>query len=97
MTMVPLALSDAEATLWAILLVVGVVVLAVVVTLLHLLLREVRRIDEGAAAVWASATRVARNTATTWQLGQTAAALEAIKEEALKHDALLNQLEGTGR
>ncbi len=86
---VVLALSDAEATLWASLLVAGVVVLAVVTVLLHRLLIAVRKVDEAAAAVWHSATGVARNTATTWQLGQTAAALEEVKQEALRHDALL--------
>ncbi|MFP5309623.1 MAG: hypothetical protein ACLGIR_08600 [Actinomycetes bacterium] len=84
-----LAVTDAERDLWAVLLLVGVVVLLVVVALLHVLLREVRRLDEGAAAVWHAATNVARNTATTWQLGQTAVALESVKEEALRHARLL--------
>lgn len=88
--MIPLlALSDTEATLWGALLVAGVVVLVVVTLLLHRLLIAVRKVDEAAAAVWNSATGVARNTATTWQLGQTAAALEEVKQEALRHDALL--------
>lgn len=91
MTYLPLALTDSERTLWIALLVVGVVVLGVVVALLQVLLREVQRVDEGAAGVWAAATRLARNTATTWQLGQTAAALEAVKAEALRHDALLEE------
>lgn len=84
-----LALTAGERTLWGVLLVVGVVVLLVVVALLHTLLREVRRVDEGAAAVWHAATNVARNTATTWQLGQTAAALGAVRVEALRHARLL--------
>lgn len=86
-----LALTDAEVTLWSVLLVVGVVVLGVVVVLLQRLLQEVTRVDEAAAGVWASATGLARNTATTWQLGQTAAALQAVREEALRHDALLDE------
>lgn len=89
-----LALTDTEANLWAALLVAGVVVLVVVTLLLHRLLLAVRKVDEAAAAVWDSATGVARNTATTWQLGQTAAALEEVKQEALRHDALLRG-EGT--
>jgi hypothetical protein len=87
-----LALTDAEATLWSILLVVGLVVLVVVALLLHLLLRKVRRVDAAVAEVWDTATGLARNTATTWQLGQTAAALEAIREEARRHDALLEEV-----
>jgi hypothetical protein len=89
--MVMVALTDAEVTMWSTLLVVGLVVLGVVAGLLQLLLREVARIDAGAAGVWHAATNVARNTATTWQLGQTAAALEAVKAEALRHDALLEE------
>lgn len=85
----PLALASNEATLWAILLVVGLVVLVVVVVLLTWLLRLVIDIDEGAKGVWHSATRVAGNTATTWQLGETVAALEAVKAEAIRHDQLL--------
>lgn len=91
MSFAPLALTSSEQTLWIVLLVVGVVVLGVVVTLLQVLLRQVAMVDEGAAGVWSSATRLARNTATTWQLGQTAAALQAVKAEALRHDELLER------
>lgn len=87
-----LALTAGERTMWTILLVVGVVVLAVVIVLLQRLYTEVARVDDGAKAVWGSATRLARNTATTWQLGRTADALEAVEEEARRHAALL---EGT--
>ena len=41
------------------------------------------------AAPPAPATTVARNTATTWLLGETAAALADLKTEALRHDQLL--------
>lgn len=84
-----LALTSGERTMWTILLVVGVVILAVVVLLLQRLYTEVVRVDEGAKGVWASATRLARNTATTWQLGRTAEALEAVSEEARRHAELL--------
>lgn len=87
----PLALTAEEADLWAILLVVGVVVLLAVAVLLHVLLRLVVKIDEGVAEVWQAATRVAGNTATTWQLGVTGDALEAIRDEAVRHDALLEE------
>jgi hypothetical protein len=87
-----LALTSGERTLWTVLLVVGVVVLAVVVVLLQALYRAVVDVDEGAQGVWSSATRLARNTATTWQLGRTAGALEAVEEEARRHDALLEGL-----
>lgn len=88
--MIPLlALTDTEATVWAVLLAAGVVVLLVVTLLLHRLLIAVRKVDDAAAAVWTSATGVARNTATTWQLGQTAGALDRIEQEARRHHALL--------
>ena len=92
--MTVLALTDAQASMWGWLLVVGAVVLVVVVVLLHTLLRAVREVDEGAAAVWHAATNVARNTATTWQLGQTAAALDAVRDEAVAHDELLREVDG---
>lgn len=78
-----------EASLWALLLGIGVVVLLVVVALLTWLLRIVIDIDEGVQGVWHSATRVAQNTATTWQLRETAAALAAVRDEALRHASLL--------
>lgn len=92
LALAPLALTSTERTLWTVLLVVGIVVLGVVVALLQRLLQVVVRIDDGVADVWASATRVAANTATTWQLGETADALEAVRAEALRHDALLERL-----
>lgn len=82
-------LTDEVVTLWSILLGVGVVVLAVVVVLLLVLHRIVVDIDEGVQLVWRTATKVAANTATTWQLRETAAALSAVKDEALRHADLL--------
>ena len=76
-------------TLWWITLGVGLVVALVVWALLHMLYRNVKAIDEGLFEVWAVGKRVARNTATTWMLGQTARIAGEIKEEALKHDAML--------
>lgn len=82
-------LTSDETTLWTVLLGIGAVVLVVVIALLTLLLRFVIDIDEGVKGVWRSATRLAANTATTWQLRETTAALEAIRVEALRHDELL--------
>ena len=76
-------------TLWWITLAIGLVVALVVWGLLHLLYRNVKAIDEGLFAVWAAGKRVARNTATSWMLGQTARIAGEIKEEALKHDSML--------
>ena len=87
--MIELAITSSERTAWTVTLILGVVVLAVVIALLTILLRLVREIDRGVAGVWESAKRVAANTATTWQLNQTAAVLEEIKKEALLHDEFL--------
>ncbi len=76
-------------TLWWITLAVGLGVALVVWALLHMLYRNVVAIDEGLLVVWESGKRVARNTATSWMLGQTARVATEIKKEALKHDALL--------
>lgn len=74
---------------WVAALVLGLVVAVVVTVLLQTLLTRVREIEEGAEAVWTVGKEVARNTATTWMLGQTADVVEGIHAEALRHDALL--------
>lgn len=84
-----LALVAEYQTFWWIALGTGAVVLVVVIALLTILLRTVQRIDDGVREVWETATRLASNTATTWQLRETAGALEEIKAEALRHDELL--------
>lgn len=83
------ALAPEVQRLWWITLGVGLVVAAVVVLLLQLLLRAVERIERNVIVLWQTATTVARNTATTWQLDETATALDQLKAEALRHDALL--------
>lgn len=88
----PLAVTSDEQTIWLMSLGIGLVVVFVVIALLTLLLRIVIDIDESVKDVWRSATRVAANTATTWQLRDTAATMEAIREEAWRHDALLEEL-----
>ena len=74
---------------WWITLGIGLVVAIVVTILLHLLYRAVVRIDENVLDVWNMGKQVARNTATTWILGQTPRIAEEIKEEALKHAEFL--------
>ena len=78
-----------ELTMWYISLGIGAVVIAVVIALLTLLLRIVQEIDVNVFGVWEMAKRLAANTATTWQLNKTAAVLEEVKREALRHDELL--------
>lgn len=92
MTQAALALTNAEETLWIIALGIGLVVVAVVIALLTLLVRLVRYIDEGVSEVWSTATRLAANTATTWQLQNTLLHTRQLKDEVSRHDQLLEQL-----
>jgi hypothetical protein len=83
--------SDEVLFLWWLALGIALfVVVPVVVLLLHRLLRAVERTQAAVVDLWNTATTVARNTATTWQLGGTGDALDALKAEALRHDALLD-------
>ncbi|MFP5332603.1 MAG: hypothetical protein ACLGHX_09645 [Acidimicrobiia bacterium] len=79
-----------DESLWWLTLALGAVVLVVVVVLLHTLYRAVCRIDRGVLAVWMMGKQVARNTATTWMLGQTPSVAAEIKEEALRHAEFLS-------
>lgn len=85
------SLSDTTQLLWSVTLVVGVAVLLVVVGLLTVLLRRVRAIDHGVREIYESAGPLAANTATTWQLEQTAVELERLAEEAGRHDQMLDR------
>jgi Na+-transporting methylmalonyl-CoA/oxaloacetate decarboxylase gamma subunit len=87
-----LGVTGADQTFWLIGLGIGLVVVAVVIALLTLLVRLVRYIDEGVAEVWATATRLAANTATTWQLHNTLHASRQLKDELRRHDQLLERL-----
>lgn len=86
-----LALSDTERLMWYVALGVGAVVVIVVIGLLSLLLSIVGEIDEGVEGVWRAAKQLAANTATSWQLQETASTLEEIAREAGKHDSMLRE------
>lgn len=74
---------------WAISLGLGLVVAIVVVVLLQVFLIQLRRIERGADQIWLTGKAVARNTATSWQLGTTSDRLESLAAEAERHAALL--------
>jgi hypothetical protein len=86
------ALPGDVQTLWWVTLGAGLVVAIVVVVLLQTLLNAVRRVERNVITLWETATTVARNTATTWMLNETAEALDEIKAEAARHDQLLTRL-----
>lgn len=89
-----LALESGHVTMWWITLGVGLVVAVVVVVLLEVLARNVEEIDRNVAKAWSTATRVARNTATTWSLQQTAVAAGVLRDEVALHEQLLRDLAG---
>lgn len=74
---------------WWAALAVGLVVAAVVVALLQRLLNRVHEIEDGARLIWTTGKGVARNTATTWMLDDTARALEDLRDEAARHRTML--------
>ena len=76
---------------WWMTLGLGLVVALVAVVLLQLFYHQVRRIEAGSDAIWEAGKQVARNTATTWMLHQTTVRLDDLTEEALRHDALLDE------
>ncbi len=82
---------------WFLALGLGLVVAAVAVVLLQLFLNQVYRIERGAGQVWQAGKEVAANTATTWLLGETAARLAELGEEAGRHDELLRSGPGGGQ
>ena len=82
-------------TIWWVTLAIGAVVALAVLALLHLLFLSVRRVERNLGTLWQTATTVAQNTATTWMIGMTAETVEEIKQEALRHDALLSRVLGS--
>lgn len=82
-------------TIWWVTLAIGAVVALAVLALLHLLFLSVRRVERNLGTLWQTATTVAQNTATTWLIGMTAETVEEIKQEALRHDALLSRVLGS--
>lgn len=87
-----LALAQQHITMWWISIGMGFVVVLVVIVLLSLLVSLVTDIDGNVKSLWAMATRLARNTATTWMLQQTASATAALADETGRHAEELSAL-----
>ncbi|HVM00967.1 MAG TPA: hypothetical protein VM324_16880 [Egibacteraceae bacterium] len=83
-----------DETLWWTALGLGAVVAVVAVALLQVFLGYVRRVERGAEAIWEAGKQVARNTSTTWMLGQTSERLDELAAEAARHDAFLRSVKG---
>ncbi len=89
--------TDAQMTFWTIALGMGIVVEAAVIVLLSLLVSLVSDIERNVDDVWSTAILVARNTATTWMLGQTAVATADLAGEVGLHAELLESKAGSRR
>ena len=87
-----LALAQQHITMWWISIGMGFVVVLVVIVLLSLLVSLVTDIDGNVKSLWGMATRLARNTATTWMLQQTASATAALADETGRHAQELSAL-----
>ncbi|HEY8639154.1 MAG TPA: hypothetical protein VIL53_01470 [Solirubrobacterales bacterium] len=88
----PIALADAERTLWYVSLALGLVVALVVAAMLLLLLRFLKNIETSVGGLLESAGKVADNTANIPQLQATAPVLEQIGAEGVVQDAYMNAL-----
>ena len=88
----PLALADAERTLWYVSLGLGLVVALVVAAMLLLLLRYLRSIETSVGGLLENAGKVAENTANIPQLQATAPVLDQIAAEGVVQDGYMNAL-----
>lgn len=92
-----LALARADQIIWWITIGIGFVVSLVVIVLLSLLVALVDDIDRDVKILWNTATQLARNTATTWMLGQTATLTSELRDETNMHVRLLSSVNGGRR
>jgi hypothetical protein len=87
-----IAYTAQELTMWRITLGIGLVVIAVVILLLTFLVKIVKDIDAGVAEVLGAAGGVAANTSHLEGLMVTNDAVAELKEEAMRHAALVEAL-----
>jgi ABC-type phosphonate transport system ATPase subunit len=95
--MVVFGLAEQHISMWWITIGLGGVVVAVVIVLLSLLTSLVKDIEVSVDILWETATTVARNTATTWMLDQTAVATADLGTEVTRHADLLQSIEAGAR
>ena len=87
-----LALTETQEDLWWGAVIGGFVVVLAVAALLTILVLLVRRIDQRVVAVRDSLQAAAANTADTALLAETAAGVEAVLAEGLKHHLFLGRV-----
>lgn len=83
-----IAAAQVDTTAWWISLGVGLVVALVLIALLALLYTTVRQVERNVITLWDTATTVARNTATTWMLRDTAQIIKGLNDEVRRHQKL---------
>lgn len=92
-----LALTSTQEDLWWGAVIGGFVIVLVVAALLTLLVVLVRRIDQRVVQVRDTLTQAEANTADAELIGQTAAGVEAVLAEGLKHHLFLGRVRGKVR
>lgn len=85
-------LSSTEEALWWGAIIAGFVVVLAVAGLLTILVMLVRTIDRRATAIRETLRQAEQNTADTALIAQTAAAVDAVLEEGLKHHLFLGRV-----
>jgi hypothetical protein len=85
-------LSSTEEALWWGAIIAGFVVALAVVGLLTLLVMLVRTIDQRVIAIRETLAHAAENTADTALIERTAAAVDAVLAEGLKHHLFLGRV-----
>lgn len=83
-------------TYWTVVLVLGLVVILAVVALLSLLVYFVKLIDRRVAAVRDTLDAVAENTKHTALIPETAASVDAVLAEGLRHHLFLGRVVSGG-
>ncbi len=86
------SLSSTEEALWWGAIIAGFVVVLAVAGLLTILVMLVRTIDQRVTAIRATLTQAAENTSDTALIEKTAAAVDDVLEEGLKHHLFLGRV-----
>ena len=85
-------LSSTEEALWWGAIIAGFVVVLAVAGLLTILVMLVRTIDRRVTAIRETLRQAEQNTADTALIAQTAAAVDAVLDEGLKHHLFLGRV-----
>ena len=86
-----LALTSQQTIFWEVAAGLGLVVILVVIAVLTLLHVLVRDIDAGVAALWTVTKRLAQNTTGMYQFAGTASIALALRDELIRHEKMLSE------